>query len=97
MIEKPLATFIGGVLFGTAGIGILKSRDAKNIYTHCTAAVLRGKDEVVKTAMTLKENCEDIYADANDINNKRYAEDEAAKIEAAKAILEEYTRKADAE
>ena len=40
---KKLALFAGGVLFGTAGIDILKSRDAKKLYTHTTAAVLRAK------------------------------------------------------
>ena len=37
------ATFVGGVLFGTAGIKILSSKDAKKVYTHTTAAVLRAK------------------------------------------------------
>ena len=37
-----LGMFVGGVLFGTAGIAILKSDDAKNVYTHTTAAVKRG-------------------------------------------------------
>ena len=36
---KKLGLFAGGVLFGTAGIAILSSKDAKNAYTHCTAAV----------------------------------------------------------
>ena len=39
---KKLALFAGGVLFGTAGIDILKSRDAKKLYTHTTAAVASG-------------------------------------------------------
>ena len=47
---KRTAVFLGGVLFGTAGISILKSKDAKKVYTHCTAAVLRGKDAVVEEA-----------------------------------------------
>ena len=42
-----LGMFVGGTLFGTAGIAILKSRDAKCAYTHATAAVLRGKDCVM--------------------------------------------------
>lgn len=83
-----LGKFAGGVLFGTAGIVILSSRDAKKLYTHCTAAVLRGKDHVIKTATTLKENCGDIYEDATDINEKRYAEDEQREIEDARAILD---------
>ena len=32
---KKLGIFAGGVLFGTAGIKVLSSKDAKNVYTHC--------------------------------------------------------------
>ena len=47
---EEVGLFAGGVLFGTAGIKILTSRDAKNLYTHVTAAVLRMKDCVMQTA-----------------------------------------------
>ena len=33
--------FAAGVLFGTAGIKFLSSKDAKKVYTECTAAVLK--------------------------------------------------------
>ena len=33
--------FAAGVLFGTAGIKILSSQDAKKVYTNCTAAQFR--------------------------------------------------------
>ena len=101
---KKAACFAGGVLFGTAGISILKSNDLQKAYTHCTAAVLRCKDAVMKTGTTLRENCDDIYADALDINEKRAKEaeekailDAKAKIEEAQAHLEELeaARKAD--
>ena len=36
--------FAAGVAFGTAGIKLLSSKDAKKLYTNCTAAVLRAKD-----------------------------------------------------
>lgn len=94
---KKLGLFAGGVLFGTAGISILSSKDAKNLYTHCTAAVLRGKDSVMKTAATLSENCGDIYEDAKDINEERYEKAAEEKVEAAKAIVEEYEQKTDKE
>ncbi len=61
-------------LFGSAGIEILTSKDAKKLYTQCTAAVLRMKDQVMKTATTLQENCGDILADAKAINEQRAAE-----------------------
>ena len=76
-----------GFLLGTAGVKILTSDDAKKVYTHCTAAVLRGVDDVTKTYNELKENCEDIAAEAKQINEKRLAEKEAKMIEDAKAVL----------
>ena len=33
---KNLAVFVGGVLFGSAGLKLLSSRDAKKAYTHAT-------------------------------------------------------------
>ena len=48
--------FAAGVLFGTAGIKLLSSKDAKKVYTECTAAVLRAKDCVMKTVTTVQEN-----------------------------------------
>ena len=90
---KKIGAFLGGVVFGTAGIAILSGNDAKKVYTHCTAAVLRGKDSVVKKAMILKENCGDIYEDARDLTEKRYAAQELSRIEEARAIIEEYDNK----
>lgn len=73
---KATGIFAAGVLFGTAGIKLLSSRDAKKVYTNCTAAVLRAKDCVMKTAATIQENAEDIYAEAKQINEDRAAEGE---------------------
>lgn len=78
---KKVGTFAGGVLFGTAGIKILSSKDAKKVYTQCTAAVLRAKDCVMKTTNTIQENCSDIYADAVNVNEERAAAAEAAEIQ----------------
>lgn len=50
-----LAAFVGGALFGSAGIKILTSKDAKKVYVHTTAAALRMKDCVMETATTLQE------------------------------------------
>ena len=73
-----LGIFAGGVLFGTAGIKILSGKDAKKVYTHCTAAVLRAKDTVVDQATVLQENCSDIYEEAKKINEDRVAKEEEA-------------------
>ena len=43
---KKTGLFAAGVLFGTAGIKVLASKDAKKLYTNCTAAVLRAKESV---------------------------------------------------
>ena len=74
---KKLVAFAGGVLFGTAGMKILASRDAKKVYTEATAAVLRAKDCVMEPADRVRENADDILADAKEINEKRAAEAEA--------------------
>ena len=78
---KKLAMFAAGVLFGTAGIKLLSSKDAKKAYTHTTAAVLRAKDSVMKTVTTARENVEDIYSDAKAINEQRAKEAAAAVVE----------------
>jgi exonuclease I len=68
---KTTGLFAAGVLFGTAGIKLLSSRDAKKLYTHVTAAVLRAKECVLKTVTNIQENAEDIYAEAQQINEER--------------------------
>lgn len=72
---KNLALFAGGVLFGTAGVKILSSKDVKKVYVEGTAAVLRARDCVMKTAETVQENAEDILAEAKQINERRAAEE----------------------
>lgn len=67
--------FLGGVFFGTAGIKALSSKDAKKVYTHCTAATLRVKDSIMKTVTTVQENAEDILAEAKQINQEREAKE----------------------
>ena len=73
---KSTGIFAVGVLFGTAGIKVLASKDAKKLYTNCTAAILRAKSCVMKTATTIQENAEDIYAEAQQINEERAAAEE---------------------
>ena len=83
------ALFIGGTLFGSAGLKILSSRDARKVYTHATAATLRCRDEVMKHVELVQESCSDILAEANQINEKRreaeYIEDNAKVTETVMA------------
>ena len=81
-LMKKLGLFAGGVLFGTAGVKLLSSKDAKKVYTECTAAALRAKDCVMKTVTTVQENAEDILAEAQQINEERAAREAAAVQEA---------------
>lgn len=78
-----------GFLLGTAGVKVLSSRDAKTLYTHVTAAALRGVDEVTRVAANIRENCGDIAAEAKQINERRSEEARQREIEDAKALLEE--------
>ena len=66
-----LGLFAGGVLFGTAGLKVLGSREAKKVYTYTTAAALRAKDDIMVKVTSVKENASDILADAKDLNEQR--------------------------
>ena len=83
---KHPGLFAAGVLFGTAGIKALSSKDAKKLYTNCTAAVLRAKKVVMDTVTTIQENAEDIYADAKQINEERAAKEAVYDDEAEEAV-----------
>ena len=80
---KKFGLFAAGVLLGTAGIKVLSSKDAKKVYTHTSAAVLRAKDSVMETVTAVRENAEDIYADAKAINQQRAQQEADAVIEDA--------------
>ena len=86
--SKSTGIFAAGVLFGTAGIKVLASKDAKKLYTNCTAAILRAKSCVMKTATTIQENAEDIYAEAQQINEDRAAAEEVVEDTADEAAEE---------
>jgi hypothetical protein len=73
--KKATGVFAAGVLFGTAGVKLLSSKDAKKAYTQVTAAVLRAKECVLKVATNIQENAEDIYAEAQQINEEREEEE----------------------
>ena len=82
---KKIGLFAAGVLFGTAGIKLLGSRDAKKVYAQTTAAALRAKEDVMKTVTAVREGAEDIYAEAKAINERRAEAEAAAVVEDASA------------
>ncbi len=84
-----LGMFAAGVLFGTAGIKILGSKDAKRVYAQTTAATIRAKESIMSTVTNIKENAGDVLADAKEINAQRAAEDAIEVIEDAADSVEE--------
>lgn len=84
-VYSKLACFVGGTLFGSFGIKLLSSKDAKKVYVHATAAGLRMKDSVMETVTNVQENAADVLASAKELNEERAAkeaeESEAAKVE----------------
>lgn len=86
---SKLACFVGGALFGSFGVKLLASKDAKNVYVHATAAGLRMKDSVMETVTNVQENAADILASAKDLNEERAAkeaeENAAPKVEDVEA------------
>ena len=88
-VYSKLACFVGGTLFGSFGIKLLSSKDAKKVYVHATAAGLRMKDSVMETVTNVQANAADVLASAKELNEERAAkeaeESEAAKVEDVEA------------
>mgnify|MGYP004568073213 FL=1 len=80
---KHIGLFAAGLLFGTAGLKILTSKDAQKVYAHTTAAALRAKENVMTTVTAVRESANDIYAEAKAINDQRAEADAAAMVEDA--------------
>ncbi len=85
---KNVAVFAGGVLFGTAGVKVLGSQDAKKLYINCLAAGLRAKECVMTTASNIQANAEDVLAEAKEINRARAEEAFGEEEEAAEDFTE---------
>lgn len=83
MNMKKIGLFAAGVLFGTAGIKVLGSKDAKKAYAQTTAAALRAKDSVMTTVTAVRESADDIYAEAKAINDQRAEAEASATVEDA--------------
>lgn len=84
---KGTALFAVGALFGSVGLKLLASKDAKKAYVHTVAAGLRVKDEAMKTVTSVQESAADILASAKELNEERIAKEVAE--EAAAEILDQ--------
>lgn len=81
-VYTKLACFAGGALFGSLGLKLLTSKEAKKAYVHVTAAGLRVKDSVMAAVTSVEENAADILASAKDLNEARAAKEAAEEQEA---------------
>ena len=89
MLTGKIAIFVYGALFGSAGLKILASKDARKLYTHVTAAGLRCKEELMRNVDEIQAACADILADAKQLNAERQAAESADLIEDAAQLAEE--------
>lgn len=60
---SKLAIFVGGTLFGSVGLKLLSSKEAKKVYVQATAMGLRIKDCAMETVTTVQENAADVLAE----------------------------------
>ena len=91
---KNICLLAGGFLIGTAGVKILGSREARKIYAHTTAAMIRAKDCVMTKADQIREGCGDILAEARDINDRK-AEECLGTIEDESGCTDDETEKSE--
>ena len=71
-LEK-FCIFATGVVFGTAGIKLLSTKEAKKVYTHLTAAGIRAGKYLDGQAKAIEKTDKEIYADAQALNAEREA------------------------
>lgn len=79
---SKLALFVGGTLFGSVGLKVLASREAKKAYVHVAAAGLRAKECAMETVTAVQEGAADILAEAKELNETRAAKIAAEAVEA---------------
>lgn len=80
-IVSKVACFVGGTLFGSVGLKVLATDEAKKGYVQATALGLRVKDCVMKQVTVVQENATDILSSAKDLNEERDAAEAAKEAE----------------
>ena len=79
--------FVGGMLFATKGVELLKTKEAHNFFVDATAFGLRLRDELMKNVTAVREECEDVVAEAvirNKINELSAEEPKVIEDKSAK-------------
>ena len=83
---SKVACFVGGALFGTVGLKVLSTKEAKSAAVKVTATGLRVKDSVMDTVTLVQENVADVLAEAKELNESRAKE---AEKEESEAVIED--------
>lgn len=81
--------FVGGMLFATKGIELLKTKQAHKFFVDTVSLGLRAKDDIMKNVTAVREEAEDIVAEAmvrNKINEITAAEPELIEDKSEKAV-----------
>jgi len=75
-LGKFASVFAGGVLFGSLGLKLLASKDAKHVYAKAVATSYKLKDGIDATVSTVKQHADDVLEEAKDL----YAEEKSAEL-----------------
>ena len=73
---KKSSVFAGGVLFGSLGLKLLASKDAKHVYAKAVATSYKLKDGIDAAVSTVKQHADDVLEEAKDL----YAEEKNAQL-----------------
>lgn len=63
-VAKKSSLFLSGVVFGTAGLKLLASKEAKNIYSKTIAKSYKMKDCINNSVSNVKQQADDVLQDA---------------------------------
>ena len=73
---KKSGVFARGVLFGSLGLKLLASKEAKHVYAKAVATSYKLKDGIDATVSTVKQHADDVLEEAKDL----YAEEKSAEL-----------------
>lgn len=77
-MNPKLISFLGGLVAGPLGLKVLASKEAKTVYAHVTAAALCAGESASRCMTQIREETDDILADAKQINAEK--KDQAAEV-----------------
>ena len=78
-VAKKSSLFLGGVAFGTLGLKILASKEAKKGYSKALAKAYKLKDELDASVSVVKQHGDDVLQDAKYLYEQEKKEKEARK------------------